>query len=1259
MVKCILIHLPETFGYIHKVSYICDGLIQKNVMKKVLFLVPHLSTGGMPQYTYDLIRKINDVVDVYCIEYSLVSYDFIVQRNRIINLLGDRFFCLGNRKEELFDLIDEIEPDIIHLQEMPEYFLPNEISNRLYSDNRKYFIVETSHDSSFTSPQKRYYPDHLALISEFQKKEFSKLGIPINLIEADIEHKDRQDRTDGLIKLGLDPSIKHVLNVGLFTPRKNQAEVIEYARSLQDYPIQFHFVGNQADNFAHYWKPLMENLPSNVKIWGERSDVDNFYSCMDLMLFTSRGTGHDKETSPLVIRESIGFSLPALIYNLPVYLGMYDDYKTITYLDDNVESNRELILNKLGLEKKGNGMKTAVIIDAFLTSQDKEELLVSCINSVRNLGNDVILVSHCTIPEYILDMVDYHIYDKDNTFNDNHVYSYKRRDDVEVRINIKKSHEFPIIRSMRSSISFAKAMGYEFLYFTEFDHIYSESDITKIKSLEHQMVSENKDYIIFQPIDAIFGDIRGVYYETCFFGVKVDKFLDIFNSYFPTDIEDYNERFSKRFPNCLEYFFYEMMVPHRDKMILIENYVKLYLEDSQINVSSYQHTKCLILTSASGKDYLYMCNENTSLYQFRVWIDGVHTGDFEMRNKFLTGDFSYLPLKNDCNIEIQIFNIDTLEEPQFIKTEKLTYSRNNKMEYQQNGTIIFNNDEPEENAFTVSLDEETNKLTFFANRDVNYTTLISVKDIDSKTCIYSFQIPFMSKGSNYWAIPLPTNVISFRDNVNFGGLLIEYYSVDNDIPFQVDEIRIKDVQVYKPVMELSKTEPIFNNYTEFFVEKIYDTLDIDGCSVVVDAGANIGLWTKYILTRNAKQVYCLEPNVRALSDLEKNMNGHTNVTILPNAIGTENGKIKFYEDKNSLISSIYPNDSGIVSEVDCITFDTLLKKINVDKIDLFKLDIEGAEFPIIRKFDKEEFDKIDSFLIEYHEWNGGTKQELIDKLVKFGYKIEEVGNSMFIFAYKQKKSYLVPPSTHENFSQKNVVLNKINLYNSSQKFNWGDFNRGRYYIFDQMYNELYREYEYNSTGCSYERQGCLLKDGDIVVDVGANVGIFSNVAYERGASKIFSFEPTDIAYACLLQNKPKNCETFKMAISDTEGLFEITSPRAMDPMGASLYKEKDSTTVSNFVYSTTIDRLFEQGLFDRIDFLKIDTEGAELSILNGISDSNLKKINRISMEFHYNQLGEDGSKKIWDRLTAAGFKGFNLVYGDGSLRMYSFWREGL
>lgn len=319
-------------------------------MKKVLFVVPHLSTGGLPQYTLSLIKKIKDEVDVYCIEYDMIADIFVVQRKQIVNLLGNKFYSLRNEKSELNKIIKEINPDIVHLQEMPEFFMEMGVARELYSIDRTYTIVETSHDSSFDHTKKLYFPDYFALISEYQRQNFSKLNIPITILEADIEYKQKQNREEGLKKLGLDPNIKHVLNVGLFTSRKNQSEIFDYARKLIDYPIQFHFIGNQADNFRSYWQPLLDDCPPNVKIWGERGDVDNFYSCMDLFLFTSRGSKTDKETSPLVIREAIGHQIPSLIYNLPVYMGMYDKYDTLDYLDfDDLYKNMRTICNKLDI----------------------------------------------------------------------------------------------------------------------------------------------------------------------------------------------------------------------------------------------------------------------------------------------------------------------------------------------------------------------------------------------------------------------------------------------------------------------------------------------------------------------------------------------------------------------------------------------------------------------------------------------------------------------------------------------------------------------------------------------------------------------------------------------------------------------------------------------------------------------------------------------------------------------------------------------
>ena len=324
---------------------------------RILFLAPHISTGGLPQYLCKKIECLKDDHQIFCIEYANHSDSFVVQRARVQDAIGKNYLLLGDDKSELIDLIKEIAPDVVSLEEIPEYFLDRKLAEKIYSTSRTYSIVETTHDSSFDISQKVFLPDKFFAISRFILEKFSKLGMPCELFEYPIEDKPNLNKGEAQRRLGLSPNKKHVINVGLFTSRKNQAEVIEYARKMIDYPVQFHFIGNQADNFKWYWEPLMKDFPSNCKWWGERKDVDLFYEAADLFLFTSRGSAGDMETMPLVIREAIGSRVPSLIYNLPVYLNCFDEFKTINYLDfDDLSDNINKIVSVLNI-KKNKSMK--------------------------------------------------------------------------------------------------------------------------------------------------------------------------------------------------------------------------------------------------------------------------------------------------------------------------------------------------------------------------------------------------------------------------------------------------------------------------------------------------------------------------------------------------------------------------------------------------------------------------------------------------------------------------------------------------------------------------------------------------------------------------------------------------------------------------------------------------------------------------------------------------------------------------------------
>jgi len=144
--------------------------------KKLLYVCPHLSTGGQPQYTYKQIKHFINDFKIEVVEINNSGGDaYVVQKNRIKSLVP--VHTLGDNKMAIVDIINVFQPDIIHFQEIPQFDLDTNILDRIFSDKRKYFIVATTH-GSFTNPMDIVYePDRYVLVSEWSKRRFDETGV--------------------------------------------------------------------------------------------------------------------------------------------------------------------------------------------------------------------------------------------------------------------------------------------------------------------------------------------------------------------------------------------------------------------------------------------------------------------------------------------------------------------------------------------------------------------------------------------------------------------------------------------------------------------------------------------------------------------------------------------------------------------------------------------------------------------------------------------------------------------------------------------------------------------------------------------------------------------------------------------------------------------------------------------------------------------------------------------------------------------------
>ena len=164
--------------------------------------------------------------------------------------------------------------------------------------------------------------------------------------------------------------------------------------------------------------------------------------------------------------------------------------------------------------------------------------------------------------------------------------------------------------------------------------------------------------------------------------------------------------------------------------------------------------------------------------------------------------------------------------------------------------------------------------------------------------------------------------------------------------------------LYKRPYELLKT------YNEIFVCEIYRFESLSPKPIIIDCGANIGISSLYFKTiyPNATLI-AFEPDDSLADIFQQNMvqNGVINFTLHKAAVWTENGTISF-NNKGSEASSIDVSGNSS-STVPTIKLASILAEHS--SIDLLKIDIEGAEYPVIQDI-ANELNRVQHLFNEYH-----------------------------------------------------------------------------------------------------------------------------------------------------------------------------------------------------------------------------------------------------------------------------------------------------
>ncbi len=159
-------------------------------------------------------------------------------------------------------------------------------------------------------------------------------------------------------------------------------------------------------------------------------------------------------------------------------------------------------------------------------------------------------------------------------------------------------------------------------------------------------------------------------------------------------------------------------------------------------------------------------------------------------------------------------------------------------------------------------------------------------------------------------------------------------------------------------------------------------------------------------------------------------------------------------------------------------------------------------------------------------------------------------------------------------------------------------------------------------------------NGSVVVEVGANIGAFAIPAARR-AQVVYAIEPVRANFELLVRNielnGTGNVRPYRLALRDRNG----TSPITREGMAGSFHF-RNPTSQTEEVPTSTLETFLNENHIDRVDYLKMDCEGAEWEIILSTPPAVLARIDQIEMEFH-NIGNETHPAQLRDHLAKAGF----------------------
>lgn len=220
--------------------------------------------------------------------------------------------------------------------------------------------------------------------------------------------------------------------------------------------------------------------------------------------------------------------------------------------------------------------------------------------------------------------------------------------------------------------------------------------------------------------------------------------------------------------------------------------------------------------------------------------------------------------------------------------------------------------------------------------------------------------------------------------------------------FNVEVLQSERVQLagYKFPIHMRPGTTDRQVFREVFLFKEYNFPLTQNPSIVVDAGANIGLATVFFKNRFPEAlVYAIEPDSKNFTVLTQNAKAYEGTYPMHSALWRVDSYLRIKDkNENAWAFQVEECNQEDPDSFSAISIETLMRSNGIERIDLLKLDIEGAERDVFASNYDYWLPRTKVIIIELHDWmKEGCSREFFRAIINYRFRVSIYAGMLLLY----------------------------------------------------------------------------------------------------------------------------------------------------------------------------------------------------------------------------------------------------------------------